>query len=333
MKKTELKTLIREAYKEILNEVSSKYKKGDLVWVKGTGKKGLTGLITSDKFVDKDGDDGYDVYYRGWNGSTYHEPENELEPIENELDNAYDNGDLDAYKNISRTLGIKLSKDYESMYEESMYDIGDKSMNYTESSDKIKFANLIKDVLAEAATPWGKSDNQYNIQSGVIWYDTPGHGGLYVSTGVATKKLTPQAIECGDQYGSGYWYEEDLACNIPFYEQPTWYTIFKKLAGGSSRSKEDIKKTIEEYLPEYFDEDFIAKANKKFGNAKTFPTISIKDTIYTKGFVMDKFVVIETPTPTTYIVSAAGIRYKMSKASMKSHVIEVIRDDKSIWKL
>lgn len=92
-------------------------------------------------------------------------------------------------------------------------------------------------------TPWGPAQTADVIKRGVTFVTTAGHGGLRVSVGVARKALSAAAVRCAEFWGGYYWFEEDCAVNIPFYEHPEW-------AAGST--PEQLKTAIESYNPSYF---------------------------------------------------------------------------------
>jgi hypothetical protein len=101
-------------------------------------------------------------------------------------------------------------------------------------------------------TIWGKAQTMYEIQRGVRWFSTAGHGGLAIADGVARKTLTPAAYKMGAKSWGYLWYEEDVAYAIPFYEHPEWGVILSHKAGGSAGSKEQFESTIKHYFPQYF---------------------------------------------------------------------------------
>lgn len=109
-----------------------------------------------------------------------------------------------------------------------------------------------KEVIAATTTPWGTSQDQYNLAPGLIWYNTPGHGGLYVSKALADKELSANAREMAIKYKGAYWYEEDCQYAIPLYEKPEWAKLLQQKAGGGERTKEELKQSIERWHPDYF---------------------------------------------------------------------------------
>lgn len=95
------------------------FKKGDLVFVKGVGKSGLVGLVTTDQKNDKYGVPMCKVYFRGLNGETIEVAAEELiDIIPDYFDLAIEKADVSAYKSIAKKIGIELNPRYES-YEET----------------------------------------------------------------------------------------------------------------------------------------------------------------------------------------------------------------------
>jgi len=100
--------------------VGNLFEKGNLVFAKDEGSRGLVGLIVSES--PKKYSDFYEVevLFRGYNGDVLDYDTNFLEPLEEgHLDFAENNGDISAYKNIAKKLGITLNPIYEQMIEES----------------------------------------------------------------------------------------------------------------------------------------------------------------------------------------------------------------------
>lgn len=113
-----------------------------------------------------------------------------------------------------------------------------------------------KIITAKIQTYWGEAQTSKEIEDGVVWYTTAGHGGLGVASNVAKRKLSKQALEQGTLWKNAYWYEEDCLYAIPFYEHPEWA---KKLGG--LQSKDQYEKEIIRWCPEYFKK---AKTASKF---------------------------------------------------------------------
>lgn len=138
-------------------------------------------------------------------------------------------------------------------------------------------------------TPWGRSDSCIPIECGVSWVGTPSHGGLAVTARAAERLLSiralsslPGHIMC-ERCEGYYFFEEDCAYAIAFYEHPEWrrqldiqhlrqwrstnyagdpYMLAAKekaipvLESDISRTNEQIREDmaaiIREWFPEYF---------------------------------------------------------------------------------
>lgn len=79
-------------------------------------------------------------------------------------------------------------------------------------------------------TPWGKSDSRTKIQRGVSWVGTPSHGGLAVTNKAAKQFLSEKARSFGTDHAyveeaPYYFFEEDCAYAIAFYEHPGWLRV------------------------------------------------------------------------------------------------------------
>jgi len=101
-------------------------------------------------------------------------------------------------------------------------------------------------------TPWGPAQQGYVLAKDVIWYSTASHGGMRVPGTVANKMLSDAAKRQAMQWGGAYWYEEDVAANIPFYEVEAWRKSASKwFKGLGSATDGDLRKDIERWFPEY----------------------------------------------------------------------------------
>ena len=105
-------------------------------------------------------------------------------------------------------------------------------------------------------TPWGQSDHKTTYMRGFHFVNTPGHGGFAVSKALALKLLSPKAIAIAGQELGGYiFFEEDCAFAFPLFESETLYNAYtSKNTRSIPLSKEDLKKTIEQWFPNYFHE-------------------------------------------------------------------------------
>lgn len=75
-------------------------------------------------------------------------------------------------------------------------------------------------------TPWGLSDGGVQVAPGLVFYNTPGHGGLHVS-GANLKSVPPACQRYARKWsGSASWYEEDIAITLTAV---IWPDIARKL--------------------------------------------------------------------------------------------------------
>lgn len=102
-------------------------------------------------------------------------------------------------------------------------------------------------------TPWGKSDGITKIQRGVSWVTTPGHGGLAVSEKAGHEFLTVWARGQAEFRYGYYFFEEDCAYAIAFYEQPDWYRFLTPLDRSISNFeiREKMLPIISQYMADY----------------------------------------------------------------------------------
>lgn len=116
-------------------------------------------------------------------------------------------------------------------------------------------------------TPWGKSDYSIKIQRGVSWVNTPSHGGLRLTWQAAMKTLSPEARKAGERYGqwldAPFFFEEDCAYAIAFYEHPEWKTELERkemldnvgvsfIPKTDAEIKSDMEAVIRRWFPQYF---------------------------------------------------------------------------------
>jgi len=177
-------------------------------------------------------------------------------------------------------------------------------------------------VEAAVTTPWGRSQDATKLLPGLIWYDTAGHGGLYVSQAVANKSLSAQARKNAIKYAGGYWYEEDCGWAIPMYENPEWGKIFRVKMGGKESTREELKQLIERWIPEYFKD---AEAE-----VMEFKNLKVGDLIYVDSDSMPYALV--SIAGNKAVISREGKNYRFSKASYFSRVRKVERNGKELTK-
>ena len=128
------------------------------------------------------------------------------------------------------------------------------------------------------STPWGRADVSTKLTRGVVWYSTPGHGGMSVTVAWARAYLTLQAQYLAMFWGCKLWYEEDCKCSLVFYEHPE---LYKQLIVDQDPSV-PFAESVRTWDPEYFDPEFIAKC-KTAGNIPDLSSLQPKDTIQLSG--------------------------------------------------
>lgn len=161
-------------------------------------------------------------------------------------------------------------------------------------------------------TPWGPAQYGTQIESGVWLFGTAGHGGLMVRPGVAQKKLSPAARKCGEFWGGSYWYEEDVAINIPFFENFDWARAL-----GSRVTPEQNERYIRESSPEYF--QYLAAGHKEPSRVKVGDTLVFREIVkYGQGLVFQPgdtgLVVKTTPAMVIFVAEKYRMKFKVPVA-------------------
>lgn len=104
-------------------------------------------------------------------------------------------------------------------------------------------------------TPWGESDNMHVTSvPGVIFYETPSHGGFYVPSKLLGKIPKVMQAYAARWSGSFNWYEEDVAALIVVHTWPQIARDLKFSFGGASDYDDDaIREECREGLKHYID--------------------------------------------------------------------------------
>ena len=103
-------------------------------------------------------------------------------------------------------------------------------------------------------TPWGPAQQGYVVARDVIFYGTAGHGGLRVSNTVANKMLSDAAKKMAMHWGGAYWYEEDVAITVPWYEVEAWRKASAKwFPSLGTETPAGMQKQLERWYPEYLE--------------------------------------------------------------------------------
>jgi len=185
------------------------------------------------------------------------------------------------------------------------------------------------------ATPWGRADCSTQLTRGVVWYTTPGHGGLSVTVAWARDNLTLQAQYLAMFWGGKLWYEEDCKCAMVFHEHPhLWY----RLIVGEDPTV-DWTASIRSWDPDYFDPDFIARC-KAAGDIPDLlfiqpgDQIKVGDNMYRvlnewtrRGKSAYRIMVHADNRYPTH----GGPRYRVSNAEIQGRLQSITREGSVVW--
>ena len=96
-------------------------------------------------------------------------------------------------------------------------------------------------MIAAIETPWGHPDRSKEIAPGIVRYDTPSHGGYYVSP---ERVMTmPKPLREFEPFAAPNWYEEDCDWAIVALAFPQFFPADAIPAA---------LKTLEHFQPELF---------------------------------------------------------------------------------
>jgi hypothetical protein len=115
------------------------------------------------------------------------------------------------------------------------------------------------------SSPWGKIQDTTKLVRGIAWVSTASHGGLRISKSKAESMLSESARKRAICTKSYYWWEEDCAYAIPFWELrellATARDIGERLGPfrgatlnsktGGSCAEEHLHLTLSRWFPEY----------------------------------------------------------------------------------
>lgn len=179
-------------------------------------------------------------------------------------------------------------------------------------------------------TPWGKADGVRQLARGVVWVNTPSHGGLGVTVSLAQKALSPNARAQGEQYGSYLWYEEDVAWAIPFHEHPEWEEVLVALSGNDGNpttTPEQKLDIIQRHFPDYL------KANAYFDMDSLQPGDILNAASYGDIDRIDKGLHYVGPYKSKgwLLASKDGTTYKWKISDLVRQIISVERNGETIW--
>lgn len=103
------------------------------------------------------------------------------------------------------------------------------------------------------STPWGQSDYKIEYQRGLFRINTPGHGGIAVSKGLAAKILSEKAIKLAGIVQGGYvFFEEDCAVCVAALDSPLILeSMAKSLNRPIDEMKRDMLSSVTRWFPQY----------------------------------------------------------------------------------
>lgn len=188
-------------------------------------------------------------------------------------------------------------------------------------------ASVANEYLKTAAvsTPWGTADSAMKYATGIVFYGTSSHGGLYVAKGVAMKMLSKQALKFAAQYyGGAFWFEEDADINVAFLE--LFDKVEKIQTKHPSLTKEKLERAVKQYNPMYYN----LYINGKLSNA--VKPLSFSDLKVGDNVIYDNkpYMVTDVAGGKLLVINAIGVDFGMSK-NLFDNCTQVIRDGIVIW--
>ena len=91
------------------------------------------------------------------------------------------------------------------------------------------------------STPWGKADHSEKIARGIMWYNTPGHGGVHITD--KRRAEMPEKFRNEQTFAGGNWYEEDCDWALVAYCFPQFFP----------ERKETAEQCLRQYRPHLFE--------------------------------------------------------------------------------
>ena len=104
------------------------------------------------------------------------------------------------------------------------------------------------------STPWGQSDYKIEYARGLFRINTPGHGGIAVSKGLAKRILSDKAIALAGQVMGGYvFFEEDCAICVAVIDSDfIMQHLAKSHNSDVGEMKAEMTKSVQRWFPAYF---------------------------------------------------------------------------------
>ena len=187
------------------------------------------------------------------------------------------------------------------------------------------------------STPWGRADCSYKLTRGVVWYGTPGHGGLSVTRKWARDNLTLAAQYLAMFWGGKLWYEEDCKCSLVFHEHPDLWTRLT----GQLEPAHPFQKSIRSWDPDYFDPAFL-EACRAAGDVPDLLFLQPGDRIMLTGSTTTYRVTSEWTRrgKSTYRImlpadnpfpTHGGPRYRLTDAEVQGRLASITREGSVVW--
>lgn len=196
--------------------------------------------------------------------------------------------------------------------------------------DKRIASIALKIAESGTQTPWGLSQSAKPIIRGITVYSTAGHGGVCVAPGAA-RFLSKYTVANGWKWGGGYWYEEDCAADLVFYDlcknYPNGEAILKRLF--PSLTMEKCEAAVRRWYPGYPFE----KSEERFVPPPKAKELKEGDVIYLEnGYTYNPIAFKETNgQDLNCSIDNYGSLVRLSLRNYLKDVVKIVRDGKRIW--
>lgn len=192
-----------------------------------------------------------------------------------------------------------------------------------------RIMKIAETVFASTNTPWGVSDYSKVICRGAISYSTGSHGGLCVSSTLASK-MSRYCLRQALRFGNGYWYEED--CDEPM----ALYDLCKNVPGFEQKMKqafpnmtvEKLEESVKRWHPGYpfekEEDNGLPKLPPKMKDLKDYDILFFKNSkFYFVGLVNGGCIIRS--------VTHDYIEHLLKESQYKRSVEKIVRDGKVIF--
>jgi hypothetical protein len=171
------------------------------------------------------------------------------------------------------------------------------------------------------------------LAPGVMFYNTPSHGGLSVTVKWARDNLTLPAQYLALHWGGKLWYEEDCKVCIPFREHPE---LIERLSPSKKPpSSEDFDRWIRRWDAAYFDPAFV-DACREAGDLPDLLFLQPGDRVKLTGNPNAYRVAIHwipSGKQRHRVITQEGTRtdYKLADADVRGRLLSIEREGATIW--